>query len=201
MAKNRRRFDRPLDQRRYRPLSVVATEGTKTEPGYFRILAGQLTLVDVLCLKRTSGSDPLKVLKSMEAHLRKASIRPGDEAWLVVDRDQWTDEQLDALHKWATQANNRGLAVSNPKFELWLLLHFDDARGVVTATECDQQLQRHLPHYNKELRGSDIPAGSVVRAVERASRRDTPRCTDWPRTGGVTTVYRLVERILGSPMG
>lgn len=198
MAKNRRRFDRPLGQRRYRKLFVIATEGAKTEPQYFRILAGQLALVEVHCLKRTSGSDPSKVLKSMDAHLGSAGIRPGDEAWLVVDRDHWTDAQLDALHTWTTQAANRGLAVSNPKFEYWLLLHFEEGKGVATPAECDRQLRKHLPRYDKLLSDGDVMSGSVADAVERARKRDTPPCADWPRSAAATTVYRLVERILAA---
>ncbi|MCF6178109.1 MAG: hypothetical protein L3J63_01800 [Geopsychrobacter sp.] len=40
-------------------------------------------------------------------------------------------------------------------------------------------------------------AGGVPEAVERASRRDTPPCADWPRTTG-TTVYRLVQSLMAN---
>ena len=58
------------------------------------------------------------------------------EAWLVVDKDQWTDDQLIKLLEWSQKADNYGFALSNPKFEYWLLLHFEDASGVKNSRDC-----------------------------------------------------------------
>ena len=33
-------------------------------------------------------------------------------------------------------------------------------------------------------------------AIRRAKKRDYPPCSDWPRSPGQTTVYRLIENIL-----
>ena len=42
MPPKRRNFRRPLGERRYRKLFIVATEGVKTEPQYFAILMYKL---------------------------------------------------------------------------------------------------------------------------------------------------------------
>lgn len=117
MPPKRRRFQRPLGERRYRKLFVIAVEGVKTEPQYFAIFNDQQSVIRVNCLKGSHDSSPPQVLKRMEDHLRQEELRSSDEAWLVVDKDQWTDEQLDQLHAWAQARDNYGFALSNPKFE------------------------------------------------------------------------------------
>ena len=69
----------------------------------------------------------------MTDHLESEGLKPSDEAWLVVDKDQWTDEQLTQLHQWSLQQENYGFALSNPKFEYWLLLHFEDGTGIILS--------------------------------------------------------------------
>ena len=53
----------------------------------------------------------------MKKHLEKEGLKKTDEAWLVVDKDQWSDEHLFQLHQWSQQKENYGFALSNPKFE------------------------------------------------------------------------------------
>ena len=123
-------------------------------------------------------------------------MKSSDEAWLVVDKDQWGDEQLMQLYDWAQTRNNYGFALSNPKFEYWLLLHFEDGTGIASSRDCDARLKRQLPNYNKGIDAGKISRKQIDDAIRRAKLRDNPPCIDWPRTFGSTTVYRLVENIL-----
>jgi len=50
-----------------------------------------------------------------------------------VDANSWPEDQLLELHGWSTEDSRYGLAVSNPKFEFWLLLHFEDGNGAATS--------------------------------------------------------------------
>ena len=104
----RRKFTRPLGNRRYRKLFVIATEGNKTEPQYFALFNDQKSVIWVHCLKSNHGSSPKQVLKRMENYLRENGLKlnSSDEAWLVVDKDRWTDEQLAELHAWALSKEN-----------------------------------------------------------------------------------------------
>lgn len=194
----RRRFTRPLGMRRYKRLFLIATEGNKTEPHYFDLLNEEVVLVQVQVVKGQHDSSPKHVLNRMEEHLQKQRLLSGDEAWLVIDKDQWTQEQIGALNDWTQLHANRALAVSNPKFELWLLLHFEDGAGVSTPQDCKQRLKRYLPDYDKGISPTHISMVQVHQAVARAKRRDNPPCSDWPRTAGVSTVYKLVHNILKS---
>jgi hypothetical protein len=196
MPPKRRRFERPLGERRYRKLFVIAVEGAKTEPQYFSIFNNQQSVVKVNCLKGTHHSSPPEVLRRIEEYLRRESLKKSDEAWLVVDKDQWTDEQLAQLLNWSLKHENYGFALSNPKFEYWLLLHFEDGNGIATSRNCSERLMRLLPGYDKEIDPRKITSEMITDAIRRAKQRDNPPCVDWPRNIGGTTVYRLVENIL-----
>ncbi len=196
MRSKRRVFQRPLGERRYRKLFVIAAEGEKTEPRYFAAFNGQRSVIQVKCLKSRHDSSPRHVLKRMEDYLRQEGLRTSDEAWIVVDRDRWTEEQLSLLHTWTHARGNYGLALSNPKFEYWLLLHFEDGTGIKSVQNCIDRLKRHLPDYDKDFDARKITRQGIEEAIGRARQKDNPPCADWPRAIGGTTVYRLVENIL-----
>jgi hypothetical protein len=193
-----RRFTRKTGTRRYRKLFLVAAEGRETERIYFEMLDSRTpAIVKVKPIRSTSASSPDKVLARMKKQLLKESLREGDEAWLVVDKDQWSDAQLKNLHEWSLNDKRHELAVSNPKFEFWLLLHFENGSGVATSRQCSERLNRHWPDYAKSFASPKITAEMIEDAVRRAAERDKPPCEDWPRSTG-TTVYRLIQRILES---
>jgi hypothetical protein len=191
----RRNFQRLPATRNYRKLFVIATEGDKTEPQYFALFSSQTTTVLVRCLRSRDESSPPQVLKRMKDYIRDKGLKHTDEAWLVVDKDQWRDDQLLQLHEWSMQATNYGLAVSNPKFELWLLMHFEDATDAATPRQLAERLNRYLPGYDKGRIATGKLKLGITAAIDRARQKDQPSCTDWPRSAG-TTVYRLVEKLL-----
>ena len=196
MPSKRRNFRRPLGERRYRKLFIVATEGVKTEPQYFAILNDRYSVIYVDCLRSKHRSSPPHVLKRMKDRLKQETLKNSDEAWLVVDKDQWQDEQLAQLHTWSQDADNYGFALSNPKFEYWLLLHFENGTNIGSSRECSDRLKNYLPDYDKSLDDRKISPDMIEDAIRRAKIRDNPPCEDWPRTLGSTTVYKLVENIL-----
>ena len=196
MPKKPRTFQRPLGERRYKKLFVVSVEGSKTEPQYFAIFNQPQSIVLVKCLKRPSTeSSPIQVLKKMQGYLRKESLRKTDEAWIVVDKDDWTEDQLRELLQWAKKSENYGFALSNPNFEYWLLLHFEDGKGIANSQECLTRLNRHLPNYKKDIDGKKITLELIAKAISRAKQRDTNRSSDLPQMWS-TTVYKLVEKIM-----
>lgn len=193
----RRKFQRPVGDRRYRKLIVIAAEGSKTEPQYFSLFNSQESVIKPYCLKGHHDSAPPKVLKRMKDYLENSGLRSTDEAWLVVDRDNWTEEQLAQLYLWSKQAENYGFALSNPRFEYWLLLHFEEGNGISGAQDCSDRLRGFLPHYKKNIDPRKFTLDTIEAAISRASQRDNPPCTDWPHLVGSTTVYRLVRKLLG----
>ncbi|MGD9895654.1 MAG: RloB family protein [Candidatus Methylacidiphilaceae bacterium] len=200
MSPGRRRISRALGKLPYRKLYVIAAEGEKTERQYFdlfkHLFKDEQPLIVVKCLPGGCKSAPSQVLKRMERFLRQEKLRSSDEAWLVTDKDRWDDEKLAQLHQWAQKCRgSRGFALSNPKFEYWLLLHFENGKGVASASDCINRLSRHLPDYDKGISRSRFTKERIRDAIRRAKERDKPPCEDWPKSVG-TTVYRLVESLL-----
>lgn len=199
MSPRRRRFgERRRGELRYKKLFVIAVEGAKTEQQYFAILKNwhRHSVVHVELLRGKHDSSPSGVLRRMEGRLRQEQLKASDEAWLVIDRDQWPNRQLAELHAWSQGRGNYGFALSNPKFEYWLLLHFEDGTGIRTASQCSNQLKKHIPDYDKGIDTHKIPLNKIKDAIRRAKARDKPPCIDWPRAPGGTTVYKLVENII-----
>ena len=191
----RRKFSRATGPGNYRKTFVIAFEGAKTEPQYFAILKKLQSVAHVKCLKgRRTKSSPDKVLARMQKCLKK--LKGTYEAWLVVDKDQWMADQLGKLSSWAKTDSRYGLALSNPKFEYWLLLHFEDGNNIASSAACSKRLKRYLTDYDKGISVNCITRKHVDKAIRCARQRDNPPCVDWPRTLGGTTVYKLVENIL-----
>ncbi len=195
MTAARRKFQRPLGERRYRKLFIIATEGYVTEPQYFELFNKYQPIVHIKCLRDKSKNSPPQVLKRLSTQLKNENFMKSDEAWLVVDKDKWTDAQLGQLFEWSNQSSQHGFALSNPKFEYWLLLHFEEGNGIASSHDCSGRLQVHLPDYDKDINSRKFTREMIEAAVHRAEVRDNPPCPDWPKVTG-TTVYKLVAKIL-----
>ncbi|MDD2714458.1 MAG: RloB family protein [Candidatus Wallbacteria bacterium] len=195
--KQKGRFQRKLGERRYKKLFVIASEGEKTEPMYFnRFNRGEL-IVKIKCLKNEHNSAPPRVLNRLKEYLKIESLRKTDEAWLVIDKDRWTDEQLKPLVAWAKTKVNYGFALSNPNFEYWQLLHFEDGAGVSSVRDCRERLSKYIPDCGKASPAKIFTEENIINAISRAKAKDNPPCIDWPHTYG-STVYRLVEKIFNN---
>lgn len=194
MANKRRKFRRPKPYLSYRKLFLIATEGAKTEPIYFGIFnSPQATIHVKLLPAKKHDTSPPQVLKRAQAFVKEKGLGKKDEVWLVIDRDQWTEKQLEKAYL-ACKTVAYNLAVSNPKFEYWLLLHFEDGKGVSGSRDCTERLIRHLPNFEKGHFEIEKVQTGISDAIRRAEEKDRPPCEDWPRGNG-STVYRLVKRL------
>lgn len=156
------------------PFILVVCEGKVTERQYingFKIAHGVTTVrLDV----RSPGGDPLALVERA-IELRDASLGEAkrsrdenlayDQAWCVMDVDE--HPRLNEARVLAARSGIE-LAVSNPCFELWLLLHFADQTGHLSCNAAIASLRRHLSSYDKHLRFSDLADG-YEDAVRRAN--------------------------------
>jgi len=125
---------------------------------------------------------------------QNGKLRPPYQAWIVVDEDSWTKEQLKELMRWEAESPHHHVAMSIPMFEYWLLLHFQYA-GTVNPTQCYRMLRECCPGYDKGVGPRRFTIEQVDEVISRAKKRDTPPCKGLPRGLGLTTVYRLLESI------
>lgn len=182
-------------------LIVIASEGANTEPQYFRGLAAkyQNSKVKIHLLERENPgeSSPKHVLETLDDFQGKYDWENGDEFWLVIDVDRWGDAKLAEIAQVSVQ-KDYNLAVSNPCFELWLLLHLkslDDytsetltefkvnARINANRNRLEAELLEILGEYNKKNLNPGRFLPHIEVAVERARKLDNPELR-WPNDLG-----------------
>ena len=197
-SKRRKGFRRRVGFEERNRFIVVAMEGAETEPRYFsefRLPRESKTQIK-LVKNPKHKSKPAEVLQRLRHYFTKNSL-PGDTGWLVIDRDAWTEQELDDVHR---HAREQGFTVvlSNPCFELWLYLHLRDPRPFNDRHDCQRRLAEVLPGYHPDSKGSyDAPRllEGLDRALDRARTTDLEPRDRWPRAQA-TRVYQLVEHIL-----
>jgi len=132
-----RGYTRDIPQEKVRDYSLfaIASEGSDREPEYFRPFDGiDRIKVDIIeeenehendGKEHRQGSSPLSVLARVKEYVSRnqLSAEYGDSLWCVIDVDKWPMEQIEELHSFCSQKDNRHLVISNPCIEIWLLYH------------------------------------------------------------------------------
>lgn len=184
-----------------RPRFLVVCEGTVTEPEYFKKFSFQAEnqLVDVEIEGRSE--DPLYIVERAAQWKREAAeqaevagnpYKSYDHVWCVFDVDE--HERFNEAVELAEEEDIL-LAVSNPCFELWALLHFEFVGG---AGECGRF--RELLSQHVQIDGREIPFDPLWDRYEDAlenSRRLWRERVRAGRRGGnpSTRVFALTEHI------
>lgn len=188
----RRDDDRPLQRRgpsrQPKVRILVVCEGKKTEPLYLSRFQHHVRNPRVHVEPLGPAGVPLTVVQTAierrkqaedEAKRQRDEYLLWDQVWAVFDMD---DHPNVADARQLAMANDIRLAVSNPCFELWALLHFADQHAHIERGKLRAALQQHVPGYDKELPFAKLHAGysEAVRPCSRARRCGE---TDWsPRT-------------------
>lgn len=198
-------------------LIVIASEGKDTERIYFKALAKEYTnpRVHVHILERSvdeqNNSSPEHVLKQLNDYKSQYELEADDELWLVVDKDRWTEAMLSRVATECSQEVAMHMALSNPCFELWLLLHIEDAASLTPEEQmlwmenrrksknADPYLKVRLRQKMGSYHESSYDALSLIAhiedAIERAKTLDKNPTDRWPQTLG-TRVYLLAESVM-----
>jgi hypothetical protein len=191
---------RPSHPQRTKKFVVIAAEGKETEPRYFdafstpREAEAQIKVVP----NPKHESKPKEVLSRLNRFFnRNYSKVRGDEGWMVIDRDDWPEEDLHTVYNEAKKAGFQVL-MSNPCFELWLYLHLHNHCPFIDRHDCQRKLATVLPDYSPNSKGNyaiEPLLENIDIAISRAKAQDVKPHELWP-TDQVTHVYRLVERLL-----
>lgn len=189
MRYNRIRKSRRLPLKK---LIHLVMEGTRTEPQYFSIFRS-----DEYVLKfhknRRNETSPKGLVKRAESVEKEDGLSKADQIWIVSDKDNWTNEHFKILEIWERKPQHNH-ALSNPSFEYWLLLHFEDT-GVSSQDDCLNRLKKYLQGYDKNLDIKVFTPELIKKAVLRAKKRNDNadgNCFDYQGS----TVYKLVEILL-----
>jgi hypothetical protein len=181
---------------------LILCEGKVTEPSYFHAFKhehrSQLVRIEVV---PDCGVPKSLVEHAVErkAEAQREAKRHGDpylkwdEIWCVFDVD--AHPRLEEAKNQARD-NKLEVAISNPCFELWLLLHFQDQRAHRDRAQIQLACRNHLPEYVKEIPYAKVQP-LYAQAVERAKELDKWQ-EEQSRPGGnpSTAVHKLTERIV-----
>lgn len=211
--RQRRNFERPEGVKSAR-LIVIAAEGRDTENIYFEAMKTSLCAsgVHVEVLHRDNDdSSPANVLAQIKDFMDIYNIEEDDQLWVVVDRDRWTSKMLSSVARDCMTNDNLYFCVSNPCFELWLLLHLEDVlsydsdrmKELAANKKNSKRGNTWLKKRMKDLMGhyheSDYDAYSLLKtidsAINQAEKLDKKPSDRWPQTVG-TRVYLLARSIM-----
>lgn len=115
-----------------------------------------------------------------------------DEVWCVFDVDDHPN--LDQACQMARD-NGIEVALSNPCFELWLLLHFRDGPGMQGRRDIARLLRKHVSGYDKRVDFVEYQPGYGA-AADRARRLESEaRAAGEDGRNPTTGVHRLTESV------
>lgn len=188
------RISRSASRRETRRRLLVVCGAKATEPDYINGLKKHLrnpsVSVEVVVKDRAPSQVVRYALKLMEG-----SPDTYDEVWCVVDMDQFADldTAVDLAARSTTSSVKVAVVVSNPCFELWLLLHFTDHRGTVTSfAQLKPLLKKHVPSYDKSRIDFEAHyAPTYPEAVRRARSLDPTGSGH--RCNPSTNMWQLVD--------
>ena len=183
----------------------VIPEGRVTEYEYFRDLKNTIPRNGSLSLdvaKNPRGGSATNLVSIAEKITSKISNEINYEVWIVLDDDRRKDRKR--LLDWVKgdKKNIQKLAVSNPMFELWLLLHFNCKAIYSTKDKYCKKLEKEIskivgkPYkYRNKLDSQFISINRIKSACNLARGREISTTKDWPKIG-TTNVDLLLKRIL-----
>ena len=185
---------------------IIACEGEKTEHGYFEAIRQSLRLSTVkVRVVKPPGSDPLSVVRAaIEGRdMIKMDHRwvKGDMAWAVFDGDEHIANNPTNWYEALQIADSQGifLAVSNPCFEFWYLLHFQDQWADITRQKARDLLKKHLHNYEKADQLYPMPLEPLTLLAKQRAAELTVRATtnELPlHTNPCTGVWILVDSLI-----
>jgi len=215
-----RRHERRMDSYNRQPgrrqpgiCILVVCEGAETEPNYFKSLRDYLKLPTVRVEIKDRAGAPISVVEEAldQVEKREQDIRDGrttqpqfEAVWCVFDVENPRHNQTFDRAVQIADQNNYRLAISNPAFEFWYVLHFErTTRPFADGEELKEYLRRYITGYHPAMPVFDILVTSTPTAVRyaRGILGNHPQGEGRfpnPSTGVVQLVEEMIEM---SPSG
>lgn len=201
---------------------IIASEGEVTERKYFNQLvdseifnkAGRIAIEH---LNHPSGDgNPISLRRQITEIKREVNFRSTDEFWMIIDVDQWqhllekNGYTFDTFIEECYNKDKVQVLVSNPCFEMWLILHLRKISDLTPEQKKKLLLNEkegNRPYAKKLLayiipgkRGysgkpkADIFIPHVYEAIESA-KEISVEGDNYPKGLG-SDVYKIVEKLV-----
>ena len=210
MAKGQE-IQRGRNKRHTKPVVIIVCEGKVTEPKYFGNFKGRHKPIKIEIVKGAAGKNYDALIKEADRAVHKHVIDTDGSysVWCVsdVDVDHNTpgnySTRNDQLKKYVAEAKSRKfeVALSNPCFELWFLLHFTPNPGYMRDYDAvKKELSVGLPNYQKNsdvyslLAANQATAIDNAKSLEQIQKQNKTDLMD-VTVNPYTSVWKLVEAI------
>ncbi len=180
-----------------RSLFYICCEGQLTEKLYFQGIRSDLRANNLKI--EHCGGNPLEMVERALDIVRSEPIDHslGDQIWCVFDiewpqKHPYVREALELAARHGVHC-----AISNPCFELWLLLHFSDQWATLSTQDACRLLEKHLPSYSARRKSLDYQTlklgfQSAKRRAQQLERRHEPsRPVD--NKNPSTSIWELID--------
>lgn len=179
---------------------VIVCEGEKTERIYFnnyKIRGCNLKIETPNC----RDTDPVNLVKYAISQVRRYDLdfKNGDQIWCVFDVDHNTEENIQKALKIFNHKIK--IALTNPCFELWYLLHFVNQRDRLSCREVKSFLTNYIENYDKKDNVFDIILDNRSDAISRSKGLNEMHVNNnielvSIRSNPSTQVFQIIEYIL-----
>ncbi|MTJ09094.1 MULTISPECIES: RloB family protein [unclassified Anabaena] len=218
-------------------LYIIAAEGDKTEYQYFNALTTKyeedfrIGNIHVEYIDREEenacNSDPRYVYQTLlqfsQELEKKYNLTEYDELWIIIDTDDYNNRKqtISDIAKKCYENPIYKLCISNPCFEIWLILHFFDLEtnlqnaGILEITEFislknyiqNQYIKKrpgickkiwNMIHQSKKQPSFTKIIEYIPEAISRSKMLDELNINDpdYPEHKIGTEVYKLVDKLI-----
>lgn len=203
MVRRATKKDRKKYTRKRKEIILIATEGkNKTERNYFREFNKSIKDCSII-FSEGNNTDPVNIVHDAlnSADKKGLESQNGDSIFAVFDTDFKKESQILVARKLA-ERNGVEIILSNPCFEVWLLLHFRySTHGYQSNNEVIKELNYVWPEYRKNIDSFQQLRNRCEDAIENAGRlkrfhNETKGTKLVERCNPSTDVDKLVTRII-----
>ncbi|WP_294282908.1 RloB family protein [uncultured Chryseobacterium sp.] len=214
MPREREEFFRESSTTEREKIFILAFEGNETEEKYFSEFRNSNKFNDELIYlhllkrdKKDTNSAPNHVFSKLKKEAKdEFNFKKEDELWMIIDTDRW--KNIPSIIKACNELQNMFVAVSNPCFEFWLLLHVKDIEEYGTEelelilknkkiskkrNYVDTKIVEILGSYNKTNLNPNDFIPHIDQATSRAKILDKLQ-EEYPTKLG-SHIYKLIEKL------
>ena len=192
---------------------LIVSEGSKTEPLYFKEIraAYRLNTANIELQPSALGTEPLQVVQyahklfvNGDPH-KRIGKRAFEQVYAVFDRDDHktfhqalkTAESLDGkLRNDQKQPVVFQAITSIPSFELWLLLHFEDIQHWLHRDEVMCRLKKYISDYAKASNNCFEKTRNKLDIAHQRANQLALRNNPHNDTEPYTEIFKLVDLLV-----
>lgn len=184
---------------------LIATEGrNKTEKTYFREFNRMMNGIKIT-IATGNNTDPVGIVEDAKktADNKGIDAASGDKLYAVFDTDFDKIQQIQEARSIARE-NDINVILSNPCFEVWILLHFQySTHPFRSNNEVFDELIKEWPEYKKNISSFQSIQNKRETAITNAEKliefhQKSSTKPEIEYLNPATEVHELVKEIIGS---